>query len=946
MSDHGSAGGHSATDGVQFTFDGQIVRAQPGQTFAGALHDAGVHVLSRSFKYHRPRGLFCVTGRCPNCMCTVNGEPNVRICTRTPEAGDVVKPQNAWPSVRFDLMSIFDKMHRFLPVGFYYKSMYKPKFMWPIFESVIRRIAGLGEVDRSNGGSGHYDKLNLFTDVAVVGAGLAGLNAAYVAAEAGADVILVDDQPTLGGHVQFDPGSIDAQLLSVREQVAAHPRIKTFSSSTAFGLYEENYLAVQQDHRMIRIRAQQTIVAGGGWERPYVFENNDLPGVLLASGAQRLIQQQGCKLDGPIVIVTDQPIGYRLAEQLKQKGMHVAALIDIHEQPQSSIDGLRVLAGYSIQSASGKSHVSAAVVAPLRGGAPQTINCQWILQAVGFTPATSLLYQSGCKLRYDADLDQHHVTQYVQGVHSAGAVNGYHEPSACVKDGIRAGLAAVKAFRSLTSEQSNQLTQLESEIKQSTRAHKPSGNYISSTTAKKKFVCLCEDVTEKDLCDAIDEGYANIETLKRYSTISMGPCQGKMCQTSSIAICARHKGIDIEEVGTTTSRPPEQPVPLGVLAGKAVHFSLERRTAMHYWHEKAGARFLDAGTWKRPERYIDPHDEYLAVRNRVGLIDVSTLGKIELRGPDVVKFLEFIYPNRFANLAVGKVRYGAICDEAGILLDDGMITRLDTERFYLTTSTGNADAIDSWFRMWLTCRPQWDISMTNLSTAYAGMNLAGPHSRDVLRRVCMGDVSNEALPYPSVKLLDVAGVPAIVLRIGFVGELGFEIHVPSQYGLHVWNTLMEAGKDFDIQPFGVEAQRRLRLDKKHLLPGVDSDALSNLYDADLPWIVKLDKDDFVGRWSLKRIKERGPRQKLVGFRLEGTTVPDEASLIVKHGSLVGRVTSVRYSPAAGSIIGLAWVPIDQSQNGQVIDIRHGGQSLKGVVQDEPFYDPAGERLNS
>ncbi|MDA0835169.1 MAG: 2Fe-2S iron-sulfur cluster-binding protein [Planctomycetota bacterium] len=946
MTDHGSTEGHSAGNGVQFTFDGQIVRARPGQTFAGALHDAGIHTLSRSFKYHRPRGLFCVTGRCPNCMCSVNGEPNVRVCTRKPAAGDVVKPQNAWPSVRFDIMSIFDKMHRLLPVGFYYKTMHKPRFMWPIFESVIRRIAGLGEVDLSNGGSEQYDKLNLFTDVVVVGGGLAGLNAAYAAAEAGADVILIDDQPTLGGHVQHDPGSIDVHELAVRYQIMAHPRIQTFVSSTAFGLYEENYVAVQQGNRMIRIRAQQTVVASGGWERPYVFENNDLPGVLLASGAQRLLQQQGCKFDGPIVIVTDQPIGYRLADQLKQKGMHVAALVDLHDQPQGAIEGLRVLAGHTIQAASGKSHVTGAAIVPTRGGTMQTIPCQWIIQAVGFTPATSLLYQSGCKLKYNADLDQHQVTEWAQGVHSAGAVNGYHEPLVCVKDGTRAGLAAANALGLLTTDLTKRLTQLESEISQSTRDCKPTASYISNSKDKKKFVCICEDVTEKDLCDAIDEGYANIETLKRYSTISMGPCQGKMCQSASIAICARHKGIDIEAVGTTTSRPPEQPVPLGVLAGQAPHFSLIRRTAMHHWHEEAGARFLDAGTWKRPERYTDPHDEYQAVRKGVGLIDVSTLGKIELRGPDVVKFLEFIYPNRFANLAIGKVRYGAICDEAGILLDDGMICRLDEERFYLSTSTGNADAIDSWFRWWLTAKPQWDISMTNMSTALSGMNLAGPHSRDVLRRVSTGDVSNEALPYPSVKLLDVAGVPAIVLRIGFVGELGFEIHVPSQYGLHVWNTLMEAGKDFDIKPFGVEAQRRLRLDKKHLLPGVDTDALSNMYDADLPWIVKLDKEDFIGRWSLNRIKERGPKQKLIGFKLEGTTVPDEASLIVKQGSLVGRVTSVRYSPAAGSIVGLAWVPIESSKNGDIIDIRHAGQSLKAVVQDDPFYDVAGERLNS
>ncbi len=938
----------AASEPCRFTFDGRTIEAKPGQTIAAALHDAGIHVLSRSFKYHRPRGLFCATGRCPNCLCTVNGEPNVRICTRTATANVAVKTQNAWPSVKFDLLSIFNSLDRWMPVGFYYKSMHKPRALWPWFEAVIRRIAGLGSVDVEHGDDGHYDKVNLFTDVAVVGGGWAGLHAALAAAEAGAEVLLIDEQTEFGGHLRHDPDLAPAELAAVIDKIKTHSRITVLNETLNFGLYEGNYLAAQRGARMYRIRAGQVIIATGGWERPFVFENNDRPGILLASAAQRLVHLDRCKIHGPAVIVTDNPQGYRVAHQLAKAGTTIAAVVDLNESPSAPAEGLPVRAGKMILSTQGTAHVTAAVI----GSGPnptgrEIIPCRWIIEAIGFNPATSLLYQAGCTLAHDPEFDHPHVKTYAQGVQSAGAVNGTHQLETVAWEGRCAGLAAASAIRPEDGE-------LTKKIEEERRA-KPQasgdcrfvrGAYVTPTSEKKKFVCLCEDVTEKDVYDAIDEGYANVETLKRYSTISMGPCQGKMCQAAAVALCARHNGVSIAATGTTTARPPEQPVPLGVLAGKSVHFNVIRRTAMHDWHEAAGAKFLDAGAWKRPEHYGDPNAEYAAVRQRVGLVDVSTLGKIELRGKDVVKFLEFVYPNRFEKLAVGKLRYGVICDEAGILLDDGTIARLGPERFFLTTTTGNADAIDSWFRSWLIRRPDWDVRLTNVSTSYAAMNLAGPQARDVLAKVTSAEVSSANFPYLAAGEFEIAGAPAIVLRLGFVGELGFEIHVPTQYGLHVWKSLLAAGEEYGIKPFGVEAQRRLRLEKKHLLPGVDTDALSNLYDADLPWIVKLDKDDFIGRWSLKRAQQRGSRQKLVGFRLEGISVPEEASLVTYHGKLGGRVTSARYSPQAGAVIGLAWVPAEQSKNGDRIEIQCEGQALTAVVQDEPFYDPAGTKLHS
>ncbi len=929
---------------VEFEFDGKTIQAEVGQTVTGALHAAGEHVLSRSFKYHRPRGLFCGSGRCPNCLCTVNGTPNVRICTVPVEAGLIVKTQNAWPSVKFDLLSIFDRFHKFMPVGFYYKMMYKPRWMWPVWEKVIRRIAGLGSVDRRNGGDGVYDKLNLFCDVAVVGGGWAGLNAAHEAARAGLSVTLIDDQPELGGHLRFDPDLADASLENLVRHVRENPAIQVWDRATAFGLYEDNYLGIQRGNRMIRLRAREVVVATGGWERPLVFENNDLPGVMLASAAQRLLHLDHTAFEGGAVIVTDNAQGYRVARQLAAAGTQIAAVIDVREYPPPS--EFQVIAEHTLASARGTSHVTGAVVGRFSGQPQATIPCRWIIEAVGFTPANSLLYQNGCKLQHDEQRDHALIKTYARATHSAGAVNGQHDPLAAAIDGRRAGLAAAAALRPQDSSLSTGRDELASQLAAWPAGELASRHYVSPSQAKKKFVCLCEDVTEKDVCDAIAEGYSNIETLKRYSTVSMGPCQGKMCQGASIAICARENQQSIAQTGVTTARPPEQPLPLGLLAGRALHHSLVRRTPMHDWHLRNGATMMDAGNWKRPQVYSTPEDEYAAVRGRAGLIDVSTLGKIELRGRDVVKFLEFIYPNRFENLAVGRVRYGVICDDAGILLDDGTIARLEDQRFFLTTTTGNADAIDSWFRSWLAGKPNLDVRLTNVSGSYAAMNLAGPRSRDVLRKLVNSDLSTGAMPYLAARQCNIVGVPAIVLRIGFVGELGYEIHVPSQYGLHVWEAIVEAGQEFSLAPFGVEAQRLLRLEKKHLIPGVDTDALSNPLEADLPWIVKLDKPDFVGQRSLARASARGARNRLVGFRIEGGQVPEPPALVIHKGKLGGRVTSCSFSPAAGCTVGLAWVPADVSHNGDRIHIQVDGQTVVAVVQDDPFYDPTGEKLKS
>ncbi len=468
---------------------------------------------------------------------------------------------------------------------------------------------------------------------------------------------------------------------------------------------------------------------------------------------------------------------------------------------------------------------------------------------------------------------------------------------------------------------------------------------VVSSRGRKKFICPCEDVTLKDIDQAVCEGFDHIETLKRYSTATMGPCQGKMCAMNTVAACAHATGRTIAQTGTTTSRPLVQPVTLGAIAGP--HFEPVRLTPMHQRHLEAGAEMMDAGQWKRPRVYTSIEDEVRAVRERVGLIDVSTLGKLDLQGRDAVKLLERVYTNKWADLRVGRVRYGVMVDESGIILDDGTVARLAEEQYFVTTTSSGVAAIEEWLNWW---KEGTDIRahVTNVTSGLAAVNLAGPRSREVLAKLTDFDISAQGLPYLRAARASVAGIPATILRIGFVGELGYEMHVPAEYGEYLWDALMKAGEEFGIVPFGVEAQRTLRLEKGHIIVTQDTDALSNPLEADMAWTVKFDKPDFIGRTSLHHVKEAGLRQKLVGFRMpDGSAVPDEGAQIVRaDGYPVGRVTSARRSPVLGAVIGLAWVPFEQSTEGSELSIQQNGAQALARVVSVPFYDPAGTRMKS
>ena len=886
---------------VEFDFDGRRVRAFRGDTVASALYAQGARVFSRSFKYHRPRGLLCCSGNCPNCLVTVGGEPNVRACTRPVEPGLNVYSQNAWPSLGFDLLSLLDKLHWLMPVGFYYKALHRPKALWLLARRLIRRVGGLGSIDINATHETEYSSRNLHADVAVVGGGPAGMWAALSAAETGASVILIDDQPSLGGYLRYSrqlhphhnplPEG-EGMLGELSEQVAQSPNIETLSNATVFGLYQDNLLAVLTEDGLVRLRARQVVLATGAQESPLLFENNDLPGIMLASAARRLMALYGVRPGREAVVATETPEGYETALELLDAGVRVAAVVDA--SPTATSDaaetvrqrGVTILTGHRVVKAVGRGRVKAALVSPNDRAATRRIRCDLLCMSGQSQPVDALLHQMGASQ---------------PGVTLAGDV------------GEEASLAPP---------------------------------YTSPGKNARAYVCFCEDVSAHDIEQAIDEGFADVQTLKRYSTVTMGPCQGKMCGRALAGICAAHAGP--QQAGAsadtyTTSRPPYQPVSLAVLAGR--ERMPMKRSPMDRIHRELGATMVESGPWWRPHNYGSPADECAAVRERVGIIDVGTLGKLEVVGGDAGQLLDRLYTHHFSDLPVGRIRYGLMTSDNGVIMDDGTVTRLAEDRYFVTTTSGNADVIEEWFNWWNAGAANC-AHVVNVTAAYGAVNVAGPKARETLSKLTDIDLSTRNFRYMRSAQGEVAGVPCLLLRIGFVGETGWEVHFPAEYGEYMWNAIMEAGREFGISPFGLEAQRILRLEKGHVIVGQDTDAISTPMDVGSDWAVRFDKPDFIGRGGLAVASDRGLQQRLVVFVLPVAAAPEDGTPVISGGRPIGRVTSARISPTLGSGFGLAYVPPSLAVEGASIEVLVGGRPVSATVTLEPVYDPEGIRLRS
>lgn len=942
-----------------FSFDGKTYQAYPGDTIASALAAAGVKVFSRSFKYHRPRGLMCCAGHCPNCLVQVGDEPNVRACTRPVEPQMSVKAQNAWPSLNRDVMALTSLGDRFLPAGFYYKAFIRPQFLWPTFERMLRQAAGLGQVNPDTP-SGRYDKQYLHADVAVIGGGPAGMSAALAATAGGARVLLIDENPALGGHLRFASPHTDSPLPELVDAIHQVLNLSIHLNTAVLGWYEENWLSAAQKDRLFKIRAQSVIFSTGAYEQPLLFDDNDLPGVMLGSAVQRLVNLYGVAPGRKALIVTANDDGWAVAADLQSAGIEVAAVVDERLAIDSSLiqgviaNGAAVHWSHTIVAAEGSGEVSQAIIAPvdehgqISTGAKQEVTCDLIAVSVGWAPANGLIYQANGKLAFNRQKAEFLPQSLPAGIFVAGRVAGSHDLSIQLREGRLVGqqAAAFLALVDAPAEEDGAGINVEKEAQP-----RRTSNLVYVPGKKKQFLCFCEDVTKKDLDQSIAEGYDSIELLKRYSTISMGPCQGKMCSLNTIHLCARANGQTVEETGTTTARPPMAPVSLAVLAGQ--NMEPVRVSPVHGWHQDHGAKMMVAGLWLRPEHYGDPAAEAQAVRQRAGLIDVSTLGKLRLNGPGVPDLLDRIYVNKWQKLAVGRIRYGLMCNDEGIILDDGVTARVADQEWYMTTTSSGATTIYEWIQWWLQSGWGQGVNISDLTEVHAAFNLAGPKAREVLQALTGADVSNEAFPYLHLRKVTLAGVPCRLLRIGFTGELSYEIHCPAGYGRSLWEAVMAAGEPFGISPFGVEAQRILRLEKAHIIVGQDTDALSDPISADMAWTVKLDKADFLGQRPLVRISKDGPQQRLVGFKIKnGQPLPEEGLQIVEVGNdgqtnIIGWVTSSRYSPTLGEAIGLCWLPAALAEKeGAVFTIRRDGTAIEAQVHHGSFYDPEGARLRS
>lgn len=929
-----------------FSFEGETVAALAGDTVASALLANGRSLVGRSFKYHRPRGVFSAAGYDANALVQAGSKPNVNAERLPAEAGLKVKALNYFGCLDRDLGRVIERFSKLLAAGFYYKTFFTPRVAWRFWEPVIRHMAGLGVVDLK-APHAYYDKEYLFADVAVAGAGPAGLSAALSAADAGAEVLLIDEDPEIGGSLNWARDAED----SLKRQALAHPRIRMLANAVLQALFDDNWLEIVSGNRLYKLRAKSVVVAMGAYGMPLVFRHNDLPGVMLGSAAQRLMRLWGVRPGAKAVVACANDEGYAVALDLLEAGVTVAAIADLRPHRddgaycvEAAAKGLRILQGVGVREAFEKKNrlagveLAAVVGEGLLGATVETIACDLLAVSVGRIPASALLSHAGAKFEHQDHMDL--PKELPPHVFAAGAVNGRFSYLSAVKDGQRAGLLAAKDAGFAVA---GQAPEVDNDAKGVTFSWP-----IFKHPKGKEFVDLDEDVQVKDIHDAMSEGYEHIQLLKRYSTSGMGPSQGKLFWPHVQRLMAKHKGVTPAEIGASTIRPPMGGETLGHLAGRG--FTPVRLTAMQQRHLALGAVMMPAGAWQRPAYYGKDESAILAearnVRENVGLIDVSTLGGLDVRGPDAAAFLERIYSWTYAKLAVGRARYALMCDQTGTVIDDGVAARLHERHFYVTATTSGVDRV---FRLMQWYNAQWrmKVDIAQVTAAYAAVNLAGPKAREVLAKAGTDiDIAKESFPYLGVREGTVAGVPARVLRIGFVGELGYEIHCPAQYGEALWDALMDAGQAFGIKPFGVEAQRILRLEKGHVIIGQDSDALTHPFEIGMDWAVKMDKPFFVGQAALRAHLEKAPTRKLVGFELlnDKGALPKECHLVIEAGEIAGRVTSIARSPSLGKAVGLAFVPPDKSAAGSVFEIRvDKGEMIKAKVVAPPFYDAKAQR---
>ncbi len=976
---------------IRFRFDGRQFSGYQGDTLASALLANGVRVVGRSFKYHRPRGVFGLGVEEPSAMVQLRGgaraEPNIRVTEIELYDGLEAFSQHCWPTVNVDFGAVANVVSPLLPAGFYYKTFMWPASKWMFYERFIRKAAGLGK-SATEPDPDTYSKSFEFCDVLVVGAGPTGLSAALSAAKSGAKVMLVDESPDGGGRLRYDEeviddASADKWLNETLRQLSQMPNADVRLRTTAFGYYDQNMVAALErvsDHvpepspgkvrqRLLQIRAKQIVLASGSIERSIPFGCNDRPGVMLASAVRGYARKYAVGCGRKAVMFTNNDSAYATVAALREVGAEVAAVVDSRLQSpgQRALDWLgdtTLIQGSAVIKTKGLRAVQAVEIGRLNSDGAisdkkQTIRCDLLCISGGWTPSVHLFSHAQGKLKFDKSIGAYVPAEEKPALQVAGSAAGELSLAECLKQGSEAGLnAATQA-----GFETDSTSEVPVSPQDSAGAMEPLWSVPRAGRKIKRFVDIQNDVTVDDVELAHREGFVSVEHLKRYTTLGMGTDQGRTSNINGLANLARLREAQIPEVGHTTFRPPYTPVSLGALSGFdfGPHLSPVRRTPLHEWHERSGAHLQNSGVWKRPAFYPRTGEsvqdailrETRHVRDRVGITDVSSLGKIDVQGRDAAEFLERIYINRWKSLPIGRCRYGLMLREDGFVFDDGTSTRLSENEFYMTTTTANAGPVLEHMEIYAqTVWPQLHVHLTSISDQWAGMALAGPFSRSVLSKLIgENEAGNENLPYMGVIKSRIADVPVLIFRVSFSGELGYEIHMPSKQAELVWETALSAGQAWDIAPYGLEAMTILRIEKGHVV-AAELDGRTTAADLGFERMMKAD-GDYVG----KRLAERsalkaGGRKQLVGVRsIDGSPIPRGAQILLeksggKSAESKGHVTSACFSPHLNQEIGLALVADGRQIHGKTMYASSPltGREVQVEIVHHIFVDPQGEKV--
>lgn len=979
---------------LRFRFDGRRYEGYAGDTLASALLANGVSIVGRSFKLRRPRGIVGSGAEEPNAIMQIgkggHAQPNLRATQVELYDGLVARTTKGWPGARFDIGVVNDLFGRVLGAGFYYKTFMRPKSLWHLYERFIRASAGFGRAPTDEDPD-RYEHYNAHCDVLIAGGGPAGLAAALTAGQAGARVILADEQNEFGGSLLRTKqriGDVTAGewVRQTVETLAGLDNVTLLPRSTVFGYYDHNFLAIAErctDHlpeedrtgvrqRLWRVRAKQVVLAQGAFERPLAFCNNDRPGVMLASAVSAYVNRFAVRPGKRAVVFTNNDSAYETAIDLVEAGSS-AVVVDSRAGGAGSAaekavqKGVSVLAGHVVTDVVGRRSVRGVQVAGWSGDPKYLvestihIDCDLLAVSGGWSPAVHLHSQAGGRNEWDRTRHCFVPGETTQANVSAGACNGTWSLRDCLREGIEAGRSAVTrcGFEAVDVEVPATREGHDNPLQPLWRV--PADE--EPERCPKQFLDFQNDTSVADIRLAVREGYRNVEHVKRYTALGFGTDQGKLGNINGMAVVAECLGKSIPEVGTTTFRPAYTPVTFGVGAGESVGdlYDPVRKTAIHEWHVAAGAPMENVGQWHRP--WYFPRDgedlhaavarECLAARQSLGIMDASTLGKIDARGRDVVEFLERIYTHNVGRMKVGRCAYGIMLGEDGMVMDDGVMARLDEQRFYLTTTTGGAANVLAWLESWLQTEwPELDVYLTSLTDHFSTIAVVGPESRKVLETIgCSIDLGKDSFPFMSVKNAELGGYPVQLFRVSFSGELAFEINIDSNCALDMWKTVMEAGEAFGVTPYGTETMHVLRAEKGFIIVGQDTDGSVTPVDLGMNWLLSKDKD-YLGRRSLARPDTmRADRKQLVGLlSSDNTTVLPEGTQLVDAAGrqspvpMCGHVTSSYMSACLGHPIALALVEGGRGRKGETIFAALPGREPLAVTITAPvFYDPKGER---